>query len=245
MRRNTAIVISLLILLAVVAIRITLARPHANATITGRRFTAQVFSQRVDLANERLLLLEAEASRIESALGTVPPTLPVLRFYDAENFPARNQWVVGFVNSLDRLMLCLDARGSGATAAELALVPVHEYAHVLIGWRARPSGRTPPIWLQEGVAEYLSGTPTQSALRGGELIPLSKLSPSNPDLIGDPGLLYREALAVVTYVAKTYGEDRVPLLLDAYSGGREDGILTVCGITEAELLEQLRASLPK
>ncbi|MFC7503340.1 hypothetical protein ACFQRR_14855, partial [Nocardioides sp. GCM10030258] len=97
----------------------------------------------------------------------------------------------------------------------------HELTHALLGAR----GRGAPLWINEGLAEYVSVRPLPPAKRR---LPASALSvgASATDLPGEAEFAgpdaegwYAVSWWVCEYVASAYGEDVLLLLLDRLQHG--------------------------
>ncbi len=118
----------------------------------------------------------------------------------------------------------------------------HELTHALLGSR----GRGAPLWLNEGIAEYVSVRPM--AL-GGRRLPARALDvgESVTDLPGEAEFAGGDAEAwyaiswwVCEYVASTYGEDVLLSLLDRLAGGadQEEVLQDVVGVSGAQLAQR-------
>ena len=89
--------------------------------------------------------------------------------------------------------------------------------------------RAPPRWFNEGLAVYLSQGYDQSdrsaveaAVKSGDLMPLTALTgqfPTDPALTS---LAYAEAVSAVDHLVRTYGQDALLKLVDAYATGPTD-----------------------
>ncbi|GAA4805321.1 hypothetical protein GCM10025786_05540 [Nocardioides caeni] len=118
----------------------------------------------------------------------------------------------------------------------------HELTHATLGAR----GRGAPLWLTEGLAEYVSVRPMAPAKRR---LPASALSigTTATDLPGDAEFASADAEAwyavswwVCEYVATSYGPDVLLLLLDRLAGGAaQEGVLgEVLGLTGPQLAQR-------
>ncbi len=118
----------------------------------------------------------------------------------------------------------------------------HELAHALLGAR----GRGAPLWLGEGLAEYVSVRPMAP---GQRRLPARALEVggSADDLPGEAEFASSDAEAwyavswwACEYVAATYGEDVLLVLLDRLAGGADqDQVLAeVLGLSGAQLAQR-------
>ncbi|WP_182376058.1 hypothetical protein [Nocardioides sp. WS12] len=118
----------------------------------------------------------------------------------------------------------------------------HELTHALLGAR----GRGAPLWLNEGLAEYVSVRPMPPAKRR---LPASALSvgataldlPGEAEFAGpDAEGWYAVSWWVCEYIASAYGEDLLLLLLDRLEGGADqaEALQAVLGITSSQLAQR-------
>lgn len=115
----------------------------------------------------------------------------------------------------------------------------HELTHAVLGAR----GRGAPLWLNEGIAEYVSVRPMAP---GQRRLPARALDvgatatdlPGQAEFAGsDAEAWYAVSWWVCEYVASTYGEEILLALLDRLAGGADQGqaLQDVLGITGAQL----------
>ncbi|MEW6605910.1 MAG: BamA/TamA family outer membrane protein [bacterium] len=101
---------------------------------------------------------------------------------------------------------------------------------------------SPPLWLMEGLAEYETGdldtmghTVLSDAVFENNIIPLSDLS----DFSGLPNvyLAYKQSHSLLRYIARTYGEDKIHLLLRRFKAqpNVESMIKTSLGVSMENL----------
>lgn len=128
----------------------------------------------------------------------------------------KEDWIVGFASS--RGYIAMD--GSGYLIASDRLL-AHEIVHILLFRRLRNHLPKIPLWLNEGLAEVLSGeapdTDSQLIQAGylGRLAPFEALEKSFPR--GEEGsLAYAQSRSFVAFLRKGYGDQalqRVVLLM--------------------------------
>jgi hypothetical protein len=114
----------------------------------------------------------------------------------------------------------------------------HEFAHVLVDYKARGNY---PRWLSEGIAQYaehkLHGVLWLGSAASFEqtLYTLEELDKFNQ--LANQNLAYRQAFSLVLYLVESYGEDRLPLLLAKLGGGANfsAALARVYGISPDEL----------
>ena len=111
----------------------------------------------------------------------------------------------------------------------VSVVP-HELAHLVFDTAVKNPYRFPPTWLNEGLATYLSAgyTPTfrnlvREAARSGDLLPLTGLTGRFP--MYDPNkryLDYGTSVSAIDFLVRTYGQEKLVLLVQAYAAGLTD-----------------------
>lgn len=128
----------------------------------------------------------------------------------------------------------------GQPAAVLDRLVRHELTHVVLGDR----GRGAPLWLTEGVAEYVSVQPMAPADRRLPASALSLVTGGLDDLPADEVFLGDDARAwyavawwICEYVAREHDESTLWWLLDELAGGADqvEVLDRVLGLTPAEL----------
>ncbi len=123
----------------------------------------------------------------------------------------------------------------------------HEVTHVLLDQAVFNCFSDLPAWLNEGLATYnedATGEPSsgyaeplKEGLRTGRLLSAPGISASFPTDAGDALLAYGQSNSLVAYLLKTYGNERLRLLLAAFRQGMDaDAALTaVYGFDQAGL----------
>lgn len=118
----------------------------------------------------------------------------------------------------------------------------HELTHALLGSR----GRGAPLWLNEGIAEYVSVRPMAP---GRRRLPARALDvgetvtdlPGEAEFAGsDAEAWYAVSWWVCEYIASSYGEDVLLSLLDRLAGGadQEQALQEVLGLGGAQLAQR-------
>lgn len=102
----------------------------------------------------------------------------------------------------------------------------HELVHVFMTSKIirvltdhrKPQDRVPPLWFTEGLAEYWStdwDTQAEMVMRDAVLNDLA-VGLSNMDRIFGTFLMYKEGQNALQYIGKTYGEEKILLLLENF-----------------------------
>jgi len=97
---------------------------------------------------------------------------------------------------------------------------VHYFTLNKIKWVMRSRGKfyfpMPPLWYMEGISEYYSSKwdseadmVLADALLSGDFVPLEHIEQSYGSY-----LVYKEGQSLISYIARNYGEDKIPALLD-------------------------------
>ncbi|WP_370289541.1 hypothetical protein [Nocardioides sp.] len=118
----------------------------------------------------------------------------------------------------------------------------HELTHALLGPRARKA----PLWLNEGLAEYTS---VQALPERDRRLPSMALTiagtatdlPRSADFAGpDAESWYGVAWWVCEYIARTYGQRTLLVLLDSLGGGADEGevLRDALGLDARELVRR-------
>jgi hypothetical protein len=128
----------------------------------------------------------------------------------------------------------------------------HEVTHLLIREAIFGPFDDIPVWLNEGLAEYVEGDLTtadksliSNALRNGQLISVKSLGSPFPADPQQALLCYAESHSLVDYLINQYGWDKMRALLAVFKDGATyDGALKkVYGVDIAGLDKQWRVSL--
>jgi len=113
----------------------------------------------------------------------------------------------------------------------------HELTHLVLGQYGRSCvGGERPSWLEEGLAMYAEGEPTEAmmdnlddALRNNSFIPLRSLNGAFPAHSDSANLAYNQSFSVIQFLSEVYGPKRI-----------SDFILNLAaGMSYDEALEQV------
>jgi len=201
-------------------------------------------------------ILERAYDRVGKLLGIWPSHDVRVAVYDPGVFDAKYQRHFGFraVGFFDG---AIHVRGAKQVDAGLAGTLHHEYTHAAIQAEVGPG--LFPAWLNEGLAEYVEARasgrrlgPGQyrvlaEASRQGTWLPLESLAaPSFAHLPGDSAsLAYLESHAMVEYLARRHGEEKLRWLCEELGRTRnlERALDRTYHRSLAELESELRAAL--
>lgn len=175
------------------------------------------------LRTQILAALESDYDDLVRDLGS-PPRDNILvtlyteqAFFDVTHAPT-------WSGAINDGKLRIPVNGLSSMTPELAHVLKHELAHSFI---TQLSGGRCPIWLHEGVAQFLE--PKSLASDGHQLsllfksqqeIPLNALEGSFMNFSGVQAYVaYSESLAAVSYISDTYGMSDIQRILERLSQG--------------------------
>jgi hypothetical protein len=138
------------------------------------------------------------------------------RWADATAWP-RHSWIFLRANSL-----------RGGTARADTIVLDHEITHILLGqaFDLHSPPQPVPQWLQEGLAQWISGEYTPDTTRriargllGRGLLSLEELSRSFPSDPVRATLAYAQSADLIAWIAGEYGEDAIRSLVHSMAKG--------------------------
>jgi hypothetical protein len=148
-------------------------------------------------------------------------------FYDAIG-PGSRENVVGTEVSDIRTMFALIGPNDVSDAEVVRTVP-HELTHLVFSRAIRNPYHSPPRWLDEGVAEYLSAgfTPSyraavEAAAADGRLMPLRALGGLFPTAYERFLLAYAESVSAVDFLVREKGTAALVKLIRSYADGVTD-----------------------
>jgi hypothetical protein len=194
-----------------------------------------------ELAREVLKRLESHFIAIESSLNFTPSDSIGVILYTAQAFRNVTR-APGWAGALNDGRIRVPVQGLSSMTPELSATLKHELTHSFVFQKTR--GQC-PVWLNEGVAQYLEGL--RSEEYAADLIELSdkKMSISIATLEGSwMGLsggsalqAYALSLAAVEYLVKSRGMEDIARLLDRLAAGSspEAALQTVLRISYADL----------
>jgi len=114
-------------------------------------------------------------------------------------------------------------------ASWVGIVVPHELTHLVFGTATDNPYHSPPHWLNEGLAVYLSQgfdssdrSAVGSAASDGTLMPLTSLAGQFPTAGDRFGLAYSEAVSAIDFMVSTYGKPALVQLIVSYAQGRTD-----------------------
>jgi hypothetical protein len=113
--------------------------------------------------------------------------------------------------------------------AWVGIVIPHELTHLVFDTASKNPYHSPPHWLNEGLADYVSQgydrayrNAVGDAARDGDLIPLDGLTGQFPTSSSRFYLAYAESVSAVDYMVRTHGKDALVTLVRSYADGRTD-----------------------
>ncbi len=148
-------------------------------------------------------------------------------FYDALG-PGTRENVGGLANAQIRTLFALITPDE-INASWVGTVIPHELTHLVFNTATVNPFHSPPRWLNEGLAVYLSEGYTAdwrstvaSAVSSGGVIPLDGLVGQFPTTADQFALAYGESVAAVDFMIRTYGQPALVKLVRSYAGGVSD-----------------------
>jgi len=181
-----------------------------------------------------LSIAERGVAQAEQLLG-VTETEPIdffvyadqQAFYDALG-PGTRENVGGEAVSEIRTLFGLITPAE-VNASWVGIVIPHELTHVVFQTATDNPYHTPPDWLNEGLATYLSTGYTAgdrsdvaAAVRNDTLMPLAALAGGFPTTAERFFLAYSESNSAIDYLVSTYGRDAMVKLVRSYAEGVTD-----------------------
>ncbi len=227
-------------------------RPHLLVTSRHARVTGRL--EAYETARAVAALIDEAVPRIAPVVATsdlrpVPAQVYLDRraFVEATGIPAESR-VVGLA-TFPSEVVHIDATGL-LTAIE-RVVP-HEVGHVMMARALGPALPALPVWLNEGIAEYLAGERAAQvdpvwvqALARGSALQLSELDAAINERGQTAGLAYAEAASIVNFLVAQHGEGVIAELLGSLAQTRdvEVALREVTGWGSAELESAWRSSV--
>jgi hypothetical protein len=112
-----------------------------------------------ELASAVLQTLEADFSEISTTLNYVPPEAIGVVLYTNQTFMDITR-APGWVGALNDGRIRVPVEGLTSVTDQLARVLKHELTHSFVG---QMTGQRCPVWLQEGIAQYMEGKRSRNA----------------------------------------------------------------------------------
>jgi hypothetical protein len=196
-----------------------------------------------ELAREVLRTLEIEFEDISSTLNYVPPEPIGVILYTNQTFMDITR-APSWVGALNDGRMRIPVEGLTIMTDELARVLKHELSHSFVGQK---TGGRCPVWLQEGIAQYMEGKRSRSA--AGALssayehhleFSLASYETSWMNLSRDAASnAYAWSLATVEAIVNTEGMISIERILDriAAQSAAEDAIHAVLHDSYADLAQ--------
>jgi tetratricopeptide (TPR) repeat protein len=176
-----------------------------------------------ELARDVLKTLESEFDEISTTLNYTPPEPIGVILYTNQTFMDITR-APGWVGALNDGRIRVPVEGLATVNNELARVLKHELTHSFV---AQKTGGRCPVWLQEGIAQYMEGR--RSRVNAGTLsaafeqhmeISLSSYESSWMNLPKDAAAnAYAWSLAVVEAIVTVNGVDDLERMLDRIAAG--------------------------
>ncbi len=196
-----------------------------------------------ELAREVLRTLESEFDEISSTLNYVPPEPIGVVLYTNQAFMDITR-APGWVGALNDGRMRVPVEGLTSVTDELARVLKHELTHSFV---AQKTGGRCPVWLQEGIAQYMEGKRSRnaaaalsSAYEQHMEFSLASYETSWMNLPRNTAATaYAWSLAVVETIVGQDGMDDVGRILDSIAAGSstEDAIHAVLHDSYADLMQ--------
>jgi hypothetical protein len=207
---------------------------HEWQTIKGDLVTVHWYQGPRSFA-ERQLEIGEQALRDANALLGVTDTTPVDFFIygDQGSFvtalgPGTRETTVGTAFADIRTMFGLISPDT-LDQPQVAAAVAHELVHLVFATATDNPYRRPPLWLNEGLAVYLTEGYTdqrrslvEEAVRSGNLFPLDALGGRFPADLGQVFLAYCEGASAIDHLVRTDGRDALVALVQAYKDGLTD-----------------------
>ncbi len=183
-----------------------------------------------ELRAQLLTTLEAHYDELARVFGSSPHQSITVSLYSEQAFFDVTR-APGWTAAENDGKLRIPVQGLTGVTPELSRVLKHELAHSFI---AEITRNRCPVWLHEGVAQYVEGETSRAAgptlakiFTSGNQVPLRMLEGSFFTLNSrEASLAYAESLAAVEYVVSTYGMSDVVVILRRLGAGAspEDAI---------------------
>ncbi len=221
------------------------------STLRTEHFDIYYYTEERSLAHRAARMAERSYAMLSDVLDhEIEARIPLILYASHNDFQQTNavgglipEGVEGITESLKHRVI-LPFTGS---YADFNHVLTHELVHAFqfdvmssMERGKNPIQKAIPLWFTEGMAEYLSvgmddGTEVwiRDALKNDKLVSVSKLN----QLVDIR--VYRFGQALWYYIAETYGEDKIGVILQKsyYYGDAEKALTEVLGLKEKELTD--------
>ena len=204
-------------------------------TVTGDLVTVHWYEGSTAFAKQELLIAEKAIADTSALLG-VTESQPVDFFIYADEAAFAlatggqpGETTIGQARADIRTLFGLITEATMNSEDVRSVVP-HELAHLVFDTAVHNPFRFPPTWLNEGLATYLSAGYTttfrglvEQAVRSGDLLPLTALSGQFPMYDSNKRYLaYGTSVSAIDFLVRTFGQDKLVLLVQAYADGLTD-----------------------
>jgi tetratricopeptide (TPR) repeat protein len=196
-----------------------------------------------ELARDVLRTLETEFEEISSTLNYVPPEPIGVILYTNQTFMDITR-APGWSGALNDGRIRVPVEGLTSMTDELARVLKHELTHSFVGQK---TGGRCPVWLQEGIAQYMEGKRSRGAARAlssayEQHMEFSLASYETPwlNLSRDTVVsAYAWSLATVEAIVNVNGMGDIERILDriAAQSATEDAVRAVLRVSYADLMQ--------
>ncbi|HLG51498.1 MAG TPA: peptidase MA family metallohydrolase [Chloroflexota bacterium] len=163
--------------------------------------------------------------------------------------PGADQWVGGQTFPLYRVVLLLTPPDDVSQAQRSV---AHEMTHMAIDTTAEDPYGALPTWLSEGMAMVAEGPmdpvfvqALNSAARSGRLLSIQSLSGNFPSSTEEATLAYAESGSIVDYFIRTYGQQKLAVLIRAFRAGSssDEAFRAATGLSTLEFQHAWEASI--
>lgn len=217
-----------------------------------RHFILYYANESSSVAAEAAQSAEEWYAELSRELGFAPGgVIPVYLYPDRASFSraagvGKADTVVGLARASD---IRVDASG---LFADVEQVLAHEMVHVFIARRLYGYTARLPLWMNEGLAQYLTGdwgdadlAVLQDAVASGAILPLERITARFPADREGRAVAYAQSYSIVRYIAQRYPPGSLPDLISELKYGRrfETALLYSMGRQPDELEKEWRDHL--
>ncbi len=141
---------------------------------------------------------------------------------------ADERWVAGVALYPERVVVLRSSSISPGNWPEIDALLKHELAHIVLGEVRHPRSHPQPVWLHEGLAQWVAGqlvfdSPFQLKLAKstGALHSFARIERGFPADRGGASLAYQQSESMVRFIVARFGADTLRDILRAMAGGRD------------------------